>query len=63
MLINQDLLYKTLSEIVDRIEVCGASVELTNAVSLTSDLRQVVGNEYNKPDPYALIRVVESLKK
>lgn len=58
--INQELLYKTLSEIVDRIEKCGASIELTHAVSLTSDLRQAVGNEYNPPNPHALVRVIDA---
>ena len=55
--IKQNFLHKALGEIVDRIEACGASVELTHAVSLTSDLQRAVGNEYNPSDPYSLIRV------
>lgn len=61
--IDQDLLYKTLGEIVDRIETCGASPELTRAISLASDLQQAVGNQYNPADPYSLVRVVEETKK
>jgi len=59
--IDQELLYRTLSEIVDRIEACGASPELTHAVSLTSNLRQAVGNKHNPANPYALVQVVEEV--
>ena len=59
--VDQELLYKTLGEIIDRIEACGASVELTRAVSLTSDLSQAIGNKYNPSDPYALIRVIKEV--
>ena len=61
--INQDLLHEALSEIINRIEACGASVELTHAVSLASDLQRAVGNKFNPSDPYSLIRVVEEIKK
>lgn len=60
--INQELLFKALREIGDRIEACGASPELTHAVSLTSDLRQAVGNQHNPASPYALLRVIEATK-
>jgi len=59
--INQETLYKVIGEIVDRIEACGASVELTNAVSLASVLRRAIGNEYNPADPYSLCRVIDLL--
>lgn len=49
--------YRALQEIGYRIERCGASVELTHAVSLVSDLRQAIGNVWNPPDKYAAERV------
>ena len=61
--VDRDVLYKALGEIVDKIEACGASPELTDAVSLTSDLRSAVGNEYNPANVYSLIRVLESVNK
>ena len=60
--VNQETLYKAVGEIVDRIEACGASPALTHAVSLASDLRQAIGNQYNPADPYSLCRVVDTLK-
>jgi hypothetical protein len=45
-----------------RIEKCGASPELTNAVSLASDLMRAVGNDDNPADPYAADRVREAVK-
>ena len=60
--INQETLYKAVGEIVDRIEACGASIEITHAVSFASDLRQAIGNQYNPADPYSLCRVVDVLK-
>ena len=51
--IGQETLYKALGELVDRIEVCGASVELTNAVILASDLRRAIGNEYKRMEHYS----------
>ena len=60
--IGQELLYKTLGEIVNRIEACGASAELTHAVVLASDLSQAVGNQYNPANPHALERVIEAMK-
>jgi len=61
--IDQDTLHKAMSEIVDRIEKCGASLELTDAVSFASDLQQAIGNQYNKADPYSLCRVMDVLNK
>lgn len=60
--INRDLLYKALLEIGGRIEACGASPELTNAVTLTSDLRAAVGDQYNPADSYALLRVLKAIE-
>ena len=58
--LKQEFLYKALGAIVDRIEACGASPELTHAVTLASDLRQAIGNQYNPASPYALIRVISA---
>jgi hypothetical protein len=56
-----EVLFAALGQVVNRIEACGASPELTSAVCLASDLRQAVGNQYNKPNPFALKRVLEAL--
>ena len=58
---HQEFLFVTLGEIIDRIERCGASPELTNAVSLASDLRQAVGNQWNPSNAYAFERVKATL--
>ena len=50
-------IYAAVREIVDRIERCGASPELTHAVSLASDLAQSIGNKWNPPNKYAAERV------
>lgn len=54
---NQEFVYAALGEIVNLIEICGASEKLTNAVTFTSDLRQAVGNQFNTPSEYAAERV------
>lgn len=58
---DPEFLFVALGEIVDRIERCGASTELTHAVSLISDLRQAVGNRWNPANPYSLRRVESAL--
>lgn len=60
-LVSQELLFEALGKIVEKIEACGASTELTSAVCLVSDLRQAVGNQYNPANKYALKRVVDAL--
>ncbi|MFA5920088.1 MAG: hypothetical protein WC856_02205 [Methylococcaceae bacterium] len=55
--IDQDFLFRVLGEIIFRIERCGASPELTYAVSLASDLRQAIGNQWNQANVYAFERV------
>ena len=57
----QALIYATLSKLMGKIEVCGASPELTDAVSLCSDLQQAVGNKYNPPNEEALNRIADEL--
>lgn len=58
-----ELVYSGLRLLVDRIERCGASVELTQAVILCSDLASAVGNQYNKRDEYAQKRVRDALEQ
>lgn len=52
-----DEIYAAVMEIVDRIERCGASPELTHAVSLASDLARAIGNKWNRPNKYAIQHV------
>ena len=47
-------IYAALGLIAAKIEQCGASRELTDAVCAVSDLRAAVGNEYNPPKQYSL---------
>lgn len=58
----REFLHDALYEICQRIEKCGASVELTNAVMLASDLLQAIGNRHNPPNEYAAQRVLEALQ-
>ena len=60
-IIDYDTLHNALQEIVNRIELCGASPSLTNAVSLASDLRQSV-DVNNVSREYALQRVKQELR-
>ena len=60
---TQELLYSVVGEILFRIEHCGASVEITSASSLASDLKQAIGNQWNEPDAYALQRIQKAIKK
>jgi hypothetical protein len=57
----QELVHAALGELIDRIELCGASEKLTHAVTLAADLRQAVGNQWNTPDEYAKKRVLAVL--
>ena len=59
--IDPEFLFLALREIANRIERCGASPELTHAVSMTSDLMQAVGNKSNPGNSYALERVAAAL--
>lgn len=60
---NDDFIYDALREVIYRIEKCGASTELTNAVSLASDLCSAIGSSYNKPSFFAKERVKKELMK
>lgn len=59
--LDKEFLFSALCEIIDRIERCGASTQLTHAVSLTADLRQAIGNKWNPGNSYALERVKKQL--
>ena len=54
-------IHAALGTLITLIERCGASSELTGAVTLTSDLRQAVGNRWNPADDYAAKRVLEAV--
>jgi hypothetical protein len=58
-----ELAWPALRELCARIERCGASVELTHAVTLASDLLHAVGNRWNPRDKYAEDRVRATLPK
>ena len=58
-----ELAWPALRELVDRIERCGASPDLTHAVTLASDLMRTVGNKWNPRDKYADERVRATLPK
>lgn len=56
-----ELLWTALGELCERIEVCGASVQITHAVVLANDLRRSVGDMWNTRDKYAEQRVRAAL--
>lgn len=60
---DQELCFAALIELGRRIEACGASVELTHAVTLCSDLRHAIGNKWNPADKYAEQRVRGELER
>jgi PRTRC genetic system protein C len=60
--LSQEELYAALIKLGWRIEACGASVELTHAVTLCSDIRQSIGNQFNPADSYAAQRVRQTLQ-
>ena len=55
--LSREELYAAVREIAARIEKCGASPELTHAVTLCSDLASAIGNQWNNPDDSAADRV------
>lgn len=50
-------IFTALYELAMKIELCGASPELTKAVNFCGLIRQAVGNGYNPPSHYALEKV------
>lgn len=61
-LLSRDEVSAALLEIGWRIEACGASVALTRAVTLCSDLRGAIGDKFNRADPSASLRVRKALR-
>lgn len=57
MKLTQSEFYAALLLLITKIEACGASTELTNAVSLAADIAGSVGNESNPPSEFAAERV------
>lgn len=55
--IGRDLAWAGVRELCARIEACGASPELTHAVTLASDLMQAIGNVDNPANQHAKERV------
>ena len=47
MQLNQEELFEALSLLCQKIEACGASPALTDAVILASDISAAVGNKWN----------------
>lgn len=47
--LDSEKVFAAMQHTVDLIEKCGASIELTNAVSFASDLMGAFGNKWNAP--------------
>jgi len=58
-----ELMWPALRELCLRIEACGASEPLTQAVILASDLLSATGNRWNPRDKYAEQRVRAALER
>jgi hypothetical protein len=52
--LESDKVFAALQHSIDMIEKCGASPELTAAVSFTSGLMGAFGNRWNAPRDYAV---------
>lgn len=59
--LSREEIYEALGELINRIEACGASPQLTNAVVLASDIKQSIGNRYNTPNEFAANCVRQAL--
>lgn len=62
MQLNQEELYEALGLLIQKIEACGASVQLTDAVILASDISAAVGNKWNRPQAERAAMVRAKLK-
>lgn len=60
--LDSELIYEVLDNAIEKVESCGASPELTDVVSLLSDLRRCVGNKYNRPDPYSIVPLINKVR-
>lgn len=61
MKLTQSEIHAALRQLVDKIEACGASPELTAAVILAGDIKDAVGNEHNPASPFAANQVRKAL--
>ncbi|HEY9462835.1 MAG TPA: hypothetical protein VIR54_07080 [Vicinamibacterales bacterium] len=59
---GDDFLFAALRLVIQRIEECGASPELTRASSVACDLLYAVGNQFNPPRSDARERVEAALR-
>lgn len=57
MKLTQSEIHAALRQLIDKIEACGASTELTAAVVLAGDIKDAVGNEHNPASPFSANRV------
>jgi len=62
MKLNQEELYAALGLAMEKIEAAGGSRELTDAVVIVGDIRQSIGNRWNRADEYAAQRVRDQIK-
>lgn len=61
--VSDDLIYDTLTEIAEHIEKGGANEHLTEAITLTTALQRSMGNEFNRPDHYELLNLIELINR
>lgn len=61
-LLTQEEIQRAIRLLVDRIECCGASSKLTDAVVFAGDLAQAVGNE-SPANGFAAHRILVELKR
>lgn len=63
MYLNQQELYHALHIAIEKIETCGASPALTDAVIWVAEIKSAVGNKWNIPQEYAAERVKKELQR
>jgi hypothetical protein len=56
-LLNQEELYAAMGKLINHIEACGGSPQLTTTVMLASDINQAIGNQWNPASEHAAQRV------
>lgn len=61
-LLTHEEIFQALGKLMERIEDCGASPELTAAVMLAEDIRCSIGNQWNPANEYAAQRVREIIQ-
>lgn len=61
-LLTQEELYAAMGKLINHIEACGGSPQLTTTVMLASDISQAIGNQWNPANEYAAQRVREIIQ-